>query len=82
MSLNLSAVVKKGRVKETGAVRLGPERGPSSARGGPAPGPSAAAAAPAARIVEQHEDRAVVEITCACGRVTRLQCRWPPPAQA
>jgi hypothetical protein len=65
-------VLKKSQVRPAGAYPLNP-------------GPAAPAPAPAkgdVRLVEQHADHAVLEVRCACGRVTYVHCRWPMPGVA
>lgn len=32
------------------------------------------------RIVEQDDDGAIVEVTCGCGKVLHLHCRYAAPA--
>lgn len=38
--------------------------------------PARQSSAPAARIVQQSETGVLVEVTCACGRKTQLQCDY------
>lgn len=37
-----------------------------------------AAGAPIARIIESNSECAVIEVTCSCGRITRLRCEYAP----
>ncbi len=69
-----TAVVKKNRVKmgEPHSIGVGP-----SASGGAGAG---AAVQPAVRIAEQHADRAILAVQCACGQITYVECRWKDPA--
>ena len=46
--------------------------------GSPAAGLPAATPMPTARILEQSDGRAVIEVTCPCGRVTQLACTFDP----
>jgi len=65
-------ILKKGAARVAGACRLGTPAGARPAAGGPE-----------ARLVERHDDRAVIEVRCACGRFAYVECRWPkaaPPA--
>ena len=39
--------------------------------------PDSEAAGPGVRIVEKTAAGAVLEVRCACGRSTYVQCRWP-----
>ncbi len=37
---------------------------------------TAVSAAPQARIVENHPDHAVIEVTCSCGAKVSLKCEY------
>ena len=69
-----AGVIKKERIKEGQAVRIGPAE---------APDPSTAQAAPAttAKIVTQAEDGVIVEVQCECGRTIVLKCECEPTLQ-
>ncbi len=43
--------------------------------------PTRAAGGPQARIVQQNDTEAIVEITCACGTKTRIRCAYAKAAQ-
>jgi len=58
-------IVKKHAVKQAEPCRLG-----NSTSGSSAVPPTQ----PQARIIEQDETRAVVEMTCGCGRKLHLNC--------
>jgi hypothetical protein len=58
-------IIRKEAVEMRGARRIG--------EGGPAPD---ARPEGAARIVEQTDEFAVIEVTCACGRKTTLRCAY------
>ena len=61
-------VIKKDAVKLSGAARIGPA-GPQAPTG------------PAARILQQADGLALVEVTCVCGRKIQLHCRYQQPAE-
>ena len=63
-------VLKKGNVRmaETRALIGDPERA----------GPRAQE--PHARVVQQGDGGAVIEVTCSCGRRTQVQCDYAPDA--
>ena len=76
MTQSLSGVVKKDRVRDAGPCRIsagGAAAGGAAGRGG---------GRATVRVVQQAEDRAVLEVRCRCGQVTYLECRWPAPAAA
>ena len=68
MSETTGRVIKKDTVRMT----EGPRRIAEPAERGP---PSSA---PAVRIVEQSETAVVIEVTCACGEKTCVQCDYVP----
>ncbi|HUT30641.1 MAG TPA: hypothetical protein VMX13_12675 [Sedimentisphaerales bacterium] len=39
------------------------------------------ASAPAVRIIENHPEFAVVEVTCSCGTKTNLRCDYVTPKE-
>jgi hypothetical protein len=41
-------------------------------------GKTMAAMPPSANIIESNSEFAVIEITCSCGRKTRLRCEYTP----
>jgi hypothetical protein len=66
-------VLKKRMVRAGGSRRIGDRAAaPAGAAGGKA----------AARIVEQSDAGAVLEVTCGCGRKTYVQCEYPAAAGA
>jgi hypothetical protein len=68
-----SGILKKNQVRPAGAYAI------STAAAAP---PPTATAKGDVRLVEQHADHAILEVRCACGRVTYVQCRWPMPGAA
>ena len=61
----MSGIIKKDSVRMAEAPRqLGDAATPPAAMG------------PAARILEQNETGVQIEITCACGQKTYLQCEY------
>ena len=68
MADTVTGILKKNQVRPAGAYSIG--AGPTVP---PAPGPAKAEV----RLVEQHDDHATLEVRCACGRYTYIQCRWP-----
>ena len=63
-------------VLKNNQVELGQPR-----RLGTAAAPSGAAAPrPQARIVEQNDAGAIIELVCTCGRKTHLQCEYAAPS--
>ncbi|MBM4019091.1 MAG: hypothetical protein FJ288_12310 [Planctomycetes bacterium] len=60
------AILKKNQVRAAGSRPIGDAQ---AARSAPA--------APQARLVEKNDSSAVIEVRCACGRCTYIQCRWP-----
>ena len=70
----ISRVLKSAVVKPVGSCMIGGQSGqgrPGQDHGG----------APVARIVEQSDGVAVVEVTCACGRRTRVNCTYARTGQ-
>lgn len=66
----MSAVIKNNQLKAGGPCRIGAS----------AATPASASAGPQVRMVERRDDGAVIEVRCACGRCTYVQCRWPAQA--
>ena len=66
MNESAMGVIKKDSVKPTGSCLIGP-----MARAAPAGGD-----ATQARIVEQDDTHAVIEVTCACGKKSYLRCNF------
>jgi len=61
-------IVKRKEVKVAGQRRLD------------LPAPHASPSVePQGRIVEQDDDGAIVEVTCSCGKVLHLQCKYAAP---
>jgi hypothetical protein len=65
MAEHSSGIVKKNQVNLAGRRRLG--------AAGPA---TRSAGGPAARVLRQDDAGALIEVTCACGRKTHLQCDY------
>ncbi|GAJ11458.1 unnamed protein product, partial [marine sediment metagenome] len=66
MSKTLGHILKSNDVKLEGQLHLNLDQ-IESARGG---------ANSQVRIVENHPEFAVIEITCSCGTKTRLKCEY------
>ena len=62
-------VLKKGQVRPGGARAAGVPAAiqPASAQS-------------QVKVVERDDRSATIEVCCACGRRTYIQCRWPNPA--
>lgn len=75
--MNAGAVLKKASVREAGPVQLG------TIGSQPRPAGGAAKAAPAAqaRVVEQDDRSAVIEVVCPCGCRTLVRCITGSPAE-
>lgn len=71
MAEAVRTVLKKGQVKLGEPYRLG---------GGAAGAPGSSGAR--ARVVEQGDAGALIEVVCACGRKTYLRCDYAPAEQA
>ena len=71
-------VMKKDGVKVGGSVRIGPEIGLAPVRMHSASRacPPTAAVAEQARIIESNAEYAVIEIICACGKKSHIQCNY------
>jgi len=72
MEKNTERILKGNDVEISGCVQLG------SITADPA-GPAQAArlsASPQAEIIENTPDFALVEVTCPCGRKTRIKCEY------
>jgi hypothetical protein len=67
-------ILKSDDVKLGGQFHLDPARG-ASAGGGPQ-NSSNVLAAPQVRVLENHPEYAVIELTCTCGTSTRLRCEY------
>lgn len=68
MMPRMSGVIKKGFVQDGPGLAAATPAGTSGSSGG--------GALPRARLVEQREGMAIVEVVCACGRVMMLQCEY------
>jgi hypothetical protein len=71
MTQTITGIVKKDRVRVAEPCRIG-----AAAQGGAA----AAGAGAMVRIARRNADHAVLEVRCACGRTTHVECRWPAGA--
>jgi hypothetical protein len=71
-------VMKKNGVAVGGSVRIGPGKGLAPVRTNSASRacPPTAGAAQQARIIESNAEYAVIEITCACGTKSHIQCNY------
>ena len=60
------------------AVKMGPSRcdSPAGEAAAAACGAPPAQAAPKARVIQQDEDKAVIEVVCPCGRRTFVHCLY------
>jgi hypothetical protein len=67
---SVTGIVKKNQVRPAGACAIGAKRAASPQTSGKTE----------VRILEQHDDHALLEIRCSCGRYTYVQCRWPVAA--
>ena len=74
MARTSGRILKSDDVKLEGQFHLDPARG-ASAAGAPQHS-SDVLAAPQARVLENHPDYAVIEVTCTCGTSTRLRCEY------
>ena len=68
-------VIKKESVRLDGSFCLGPAAGGNVEFRTASPASVAAVtAAPQAKIIENHSDRAIIEITCVCGCKNHIEC--------
>ena len=75
MTAAATTVLKREKVRMAGACRLGAHGVPAGA----APdAPGVPAGRTQGRIIQQNDDGAVVEVTCACGRTIHLYCTYGP----
>lgn len=67
----LGRILKDSEVKVEGKVCL------DAARPAPSPPPhESPAAEPTVRMVENHAEFAVIEVTCSCGSRTMVRCEY------
>jgi len=66
-----TSVIKKARVKLGEPRPIGSAMLPPPDASGGAPGQ------PSARILEQDDAHAVIEVTCPCGQTIQLNCEYP-----
>lgn len=68
-------MAKTGILKRS-VVKMGPSRcdSPAGAAAAAACDAPPAQAAPKARVIQQDEDKAVIEVLCPCGRRTFVHC--------
>jgi len=69
MAEAVGRILKSEQVKLEGRIQLNAARSQSGTR----PGRVAQT-----RIVENHPEFAIIEITCCCGAKTYLRCQYPP----
>jgi len=74
MEKTVGRILKGGDVKLEGQFHLDVAQ-TNSAKAGPKQA-GTVLAAPQARIVENHPEYAVIEITCTCGRGIYLRCEY------
>jgi hypothetical protein len=81
MSRTEHRILKASQVRPGRPLEIGCPA-PAQRRCGADPG--AALAAPSARIVQESDGLAVIEVTCGCGSTIRLHCRYAaePAGQA
>lgn len=73
MRLENRLVIKgPGIIRKQSVEMCGPKRLDAAA----ATATSEPVAEVAARIVEQHDDFAVIEVTCSCGRTVQIRCGY------
>ncbi len=54
--------------------------GSSSALGVAVATPTAGANGPTAKLIQQDETHAVIEVVCTCGKTIQIQCNYAPTA--
>jgi hypothetical protein len=71
-------VMKKNGVAVGGSVRIGPGIGRAPVRTNTASRacPPTAGVPQQARIIESNAEYAIIEITCACGTKSHIQCNY------
>ena len=71
-------VMKKNDVAVGGSVRIGPDHGHAPVRTNVSSRacPPTAGVAQQARIIESNAEYAIIEITCACGTKSHIQCNY------
>jgi hypothetical protein len=70
-------IIKSDNVKLEGQFHLDPANA-----GSDLPRPQAAALAePEVRILENHPQYAVIEVTCSCGNKMSLKCEYAGPSE-
>jgi len=74
MEKTVGRILKGGDVKLEGQFHLDVAQA-NSAKGGPKQ-TGAVLASPQARMVENHPEYAVIEITCTCGAGIYLRCEY------
>jgi hypothetical protein len=67
-------ILKSDDVKLEGQFHLDPARAASAGDGPQHSGD--VLAAPQVRVLENHPEYAVIEVTCTCGTSTRLRCEY------
>ena len=71
-------VLKAAQVALSDPLRLSLD--PAAPAGGEAAQPGAAA--PRVRLVQNHPEYAVIEVTCSCGKTTQVRCDYAAAAPA
>jgi len=81
MSKTKRRILKATEVVLSDPFRLSIDSTPAA----PCAGPHAGSGAPTVRLVQNHPEYAIIEITCPCGRSTQVRCDYAaanPPAAA
>jgi hypothetical protein len=74
----LQRILKADEVALEGPVRLGLETAAATGSSQP-PAPSAE---PSVRMVQNHAEYVLLEVTCTCGRTTVVRCDYTPAVAA
>lgn len=70
----MQRVLKADEVAMEGPLQL--SIAPAATHGGQNHKLSSAVATPSARVAQDHAEYAIIEVTCACGRTTRIRCDY------
>jgi hypothetical protein len=73
MSKTTRHVLKAAEVALNGPLQLGIDPVAAS----PCIGPRSAPVGSTVRLVQNHAEYAIIEITCPCGRSTQVRCDYP-----
>jgi len=72
MSKSTRRILKAAQVVLSDPLRLSIDSVPA----GPCAGPHATSGVPTVRLVQNHPEYAIIEITCPCGRSTQVRCDY------